>query len=675
MSSLIVSWACFWFYQEKFDLWNSQIIDRLVLFRPKIMPTPSQVIHPVVYVDANLYFSRSSHAKVIRNLSSMKVSALSIDFIFDNKVDHAEDRALINATADAAKVFLGLSFNLLSDSLAPAKTIFSQEKTKVMDTTKWQVVVDGSTKWFYVGAKPHIPFPELSMASKGLGFINATPDPDGILRRVPVLVRYQDAFYPSLPFRVVCDYLGVTPDQISIKAGVSITLKGIKKSDSYSSTEIVIPTDRHGNMILSDPSFETQSKHYSYKQVSQAPEQPSDMEKLKQELTGKIVVMSETVEKPFKIRSEVLLPLAAVHGTIIQKILSQSFLRLVPNAAMHLIELLILTIILSLSIRFNSLPLSMGTLFIAGVYAVIGVLFFFTGGLIFQFARSFFLLLCTLTFLLFGLGIEKALLFAETEKARRLAERELEIGREIQSGFFPTALPEATGWELKVYFQAARHVAGDFYDAFTLGQEKKIGIVVADVCDKGVGAALFMALFRSFIRVLSGQAVSENHLNADTNPMEILRKTFRSINNYISITHEKAGMFATLFYCIINPDTGDFYYINGGHEPPLIIGRSKIKARLNPTGPAVGLQPYLNHPVGNATLAKGDTLLVFTDGVVDAQNKDSQPFTKERLEKILWAPFNSADELIEKIMNQIDKHISGAEPFDDITIAVLHRKK
>ena len=122
-----------------------------------------------------------------------------------------------------------------------------------------------------------------------------------------------------------------------------------------------------------------------------------------------------------------------------------------------------------------------------------------------------------------------------------------------------------------------------------MGEEKKIGVVIADVCDKGVGAALFMALFRSLIRVLSGQAGENNHLDSGISlkhPEKLLKDTITAINDYISITHEDAGMFATVFYGILDPDSGSLYYINGGHEPPAVLNSGGIKTWLAPSGPA-----------------------------------------------------------------------------------------
>ena len=102
-------------------------------------------------------------------------------------------------------------------------------------------------------------------------------------------------------------------------------------------------------------------------------------------------------------------------------------------------------------------------------------------------------------------AIENTRLHAETEKAKELAERDLEIGRQIQSGFFPTTLPSPSGWEIVAYFKGARQVAGDFYDVFNLNNMQRIVIVIADVCDTGVGAALFMALIRSLLRAFAIQ--------------------------------------------------------------------------------------------------------------------------------------------------------------------------
>ena len=680
LGALIIAYVCCALFSEKLNALDSRIIDQLFVLRPKVKPAHPLYKNTVALVDANSYFSRPQHAQVIRNLAAMKVSAQLVDFIFEDMVGKEEDRPLINATQAAGNVFYGLTFKFLKNQFRGHNYFPDTEDKIYPGSPKWQVVIKEDTESFYFGADPRLTYPALSSAARGLGFLNLTPDPDGILRRLPLLVRYRGVFYPSLSFRTVCDYLGIVPENIIVKPGRSIVLKGVSSDKGSLTPDIIIPIDKSGSMILNDTGLSNDIDHFRYSEIFEASQNSAKLGQLTNALSGKIVVLSETVEKRYKIRAagnEKLLPSGVIHALVIQNILSGSFLNELSGPTGALIEIGIIVIILLMSVRFASPVLSLGTLCLAGGYIALAVFFFLYVGAIFQFARPLLIMLWALGFLLIGMGIEKALLFAKTERARKLAERELEIGREIQSGFFPTVLPKPEGWELSTYFQPARHVAGDFYDAFTLGKEKRVGLVIADVCDKGVGAALFMALFRSFIRVLSGSAHSDGHLeigNLDTKPEQILLRTIRSINNYISITHEQAGMFATIFYGILEPQTGELAFINGGHEPPIILGPGGIKTILKPTGPAVGLYPHLKFKTSSIIMEPQDTLLVYTDGVTDAQNKAGAAFTKNRLINLAENSFATAEDLITKIKTGVNEHISSENQFDDITIVALRRK-
>jgi serine phosphatase RsbU (regulator of sigma subunit) len=680
MGALILAYVCYGLFYDKLDALESRIIDHLFVLRTNVKPADPPYKDTVAHVDANSYFSRPQHGQVIHNLAAMKVSAQLVDFIFEDMVSKEEDRPLINATKAAGNVYFGLTFDSLKKRFGERNYLPETEDNINPVSPKWQVVLNGATESFYFGANPRLPYRTLASSAQGLGFLNLTPDPDGILRRLPLLVRYRGVLYPSLSFRTVCDYLGIAPKNIIVEPGRSITLKGVRSGKDSEPHDVLIPIDKSGHMILNDIGFGTDVKHFRYSEIFQASQNSAKRDQLTNELSGKIVVLSETLQKQYKTRvtgNEDSLSSGVIHALVIQNILSGSFLRKLSSPACIFIEIGILSIILLMSMRFSSPILSLGTLSLAGAYIALAVLFFFYVGAIFQFIRPLLMMLCALSFLLIGMGIENALLFAKTERARKIAERELEIGREIQSGFFPTVLPKLDGWELSTYFQTARHVSGDFYDVFTLGKEKRVGIVIADVCDKGVGAALFMALFRSFIRVLSGAAHSDGHLkisNPDTKPGRILQRTIRSINNYISITHEQAGMFATIFYGILEPQTGELSFINGGHDPPIIIGPGGIKTILKPTGPAVGLYPNLEFKTGSIIMEPQDTLLVYTDGVTDAQNKAGAAFTKNRLIDLAGNSFATAEDLITKIKTRVNEHISGENQFDDITIMALRRR-
>ena len=253
--------------------------------------------------------------------------------------------------------------------------------------------------------------------------------------------------------------------------------------------------------------------------------------------------------------------------------------------------------------------------------------------------------------------------------------RELEIGREIQRGFLPDRLPEAPGWDLAARFRPAREVAGDFYDAFWMpgpdaaaaGGAGRLALVVADVCDKGVGAALFMALFRSLIRSTAQAAPPGRDRRSALD-------TVRTVNDYIATTHGAAHMFATVFFGVLDPATGRLVYVNGGHEAPAVVGAGRVRTRLAPTGPAVGLLPGLDFHAAEVTLAPGEALVVFTDGATDAQRADGVFFTEERLLGLVSEPAASADAVLARIDAALAEHTGDAPAFDDVTLLAALRE-
>ncbi|MGD1909774.1 MAG: PP2C family protein-serine/threonine phosphatase [Rivularia sp. (in: cyanobacteria)] len=284
----------------------------------------------------------------------------------------------------------------------------------------------------------------------------------------------------------------------------------------------------------------------------------------------------------------------------------------------------------------------------------------------------------------------------EVENYSQALNSELEKGRQMQLNFLPPeetfkSFSEQFGWEIASFFKPARQVAGDFYDIFELSHDS-VGFVIADVCDKGVGAALFMALFRSLIRIFStqiqlrGQAslileenlpqsgwIGESPLTnlAHLNALQAVSLT----NEYVAKFHGELGMFATLFFGVLEPTTGLLTYINGGHEPLFIIsGDGKVKHHLESTAPAVGMLPSMNFPMCQIYLQPGEILIGYTDGVTEARDSNGKFFTDKRLISLLEQPINSAQLLLDKITTSIQEHTSNAEQFDDITILALRQK-
>ena len=274
----------------------------------------------------------------------------------------------------------------------------------------------------------------------------------------------------------------------------------------------------------------------------------------------------------------------------------------------------------------------------------------------------------------------------EIEAYSNALDEELEKGRQIQRDFLPQHIPQLPDWDISTYFAPAKQVSGDFYDVFSLPGDN-LGVVIADVADKGVGSALYMALIRSLIRVFSGHISLHGFNNfsinngvtssvaepcATTDQLNALTAV-KLTNDYVAHEHAKEGMFATLFFGAINPATGIMAYINAGHEPVVITGPGGIKQSLGPTGPAVGMMVDVKFEIRQVQIESGDTLVGYTDGVIDALAPNGDFFTRERLLSIVEQTSSSASALVERIKSSVSTHVRNAPPSDDITmLAVQH---
>jgi len=275
----------------------------------------------------------------------------------------------------------------------------------------------------------------------------------------------------------------------------------------------------------------------------------------------------------------------------------------------------------------------------------------------------------------------------KTETYSRTLDREFDKCRQIQQDFLPKQLPSLSGWHIEEFFFPATRVSGDFYDAFML-PGGYCGLVIGDVCDKGVGSALFMALYRSLIRIFSGQAqLSRSQVDRQSqtvggtpspsssrrySQVEAMR-TVSLTNDYIAQDNEMC-MFATIFFAVLNPKNGKLIYINGGHETVFVLDRSGIKKRLSPTGPAVGLIPQAKFEFKRVQLQPGEILFAYTDGVIDARSINEERFSRKRLISFLSQPVVTASELMERVGTNLFAHIGKAPQEDDITMLTLQRK-
>jgi sigma-B regulation protein RsbU (phosphoserine phosphatase) len=279
-------------------------------------------------------------------------------------------------------------------------------------------------------------------------------------------------------------------------------------------------------------------------------------------------------------------------------------------------------------------------------------------------------------------------LLLQRQEALLKFERDLQIGRQIQAGFLPERLPAPAGWEVAARFMPAREVAGDFYDAFMLDDDT-MAVVVADVCDKGVGAALFMALVRSLVRVYAQQrhavlsAEAATVQGAGPNASDIsgcgitgaaLRQALILANDYIGANHLSMNMFATMFAAAVNIRSGALEWVNAGHNAPIVLGADGTVSRLPSRSPAVGMMPGFQFTAKPGQMAPGDLLVIFSDGIPDARDPHGKFFTEAQLVSIVETMRGApAGDVAARVEERLIEHISTAAQFDDITLMAVRR--
>jgi sigma-B regulation protein RsbU (phosphoserine phosphatase) len=264
-----------------------------------------------------------------------------------------------------------------------------------------------------------------------------------------------------------------------------------------------------------------------------------------------------------------------------------------------------------------------------------------------------------------AIAVENDYLLREAAEQERI-KQELGVARRIQTSFLPEGCPDIPGWEVAAIWRSARQVGGDFYDFIPFPGEPeagkgKIGIVIADVADKGVPAALFMALSRTLVRTMA----MEGRPPATT----IARA------NDLIVADARSVLFVTLFYAVLQPNSGEITYVSAGHMPPLVVrSAGAATEELRAEGMALGVLAGVEFEQKTAHLNPGDALILYTDGVSDAENSSRERFEQKRLQKVVEDHRNrTAEEVVQAINSAVTTFAGDAAQFDDFTLVVARR--
>jgi phosphoserine phosphatase RsbU/P len=251
-----------------------------------------------------------------------------------------------------------------------------------------------------------------------------------------------------------------------------------------------------------------------------------------------------------------------------------------------------------------------------------------------------------------------------TDDQRRRLEKELELSQKVQKALLPQEIPDLPGLELAAFSQPARIVGGDYFDFFRFADDSS-GFVIADVMGKGIAASLLMASLQASLRILVTQ---------ETSPAEVVKRLNQLFVHNINLTK-----FVTLFLAQYNRDSNTLHFCNAGHNPALLFSKrtngkpeSTTIKWLHSTCPAIGLVEEFPCNSSELKLASGDRLLLYTDGVTEAQNASEEEFGVERLSDVASLnPGVSSIDLIAAVKRALREHTKGQPPEDDTTILAV----
>jgi serine phosphatase RsbU (regulator of sigma subunit) len=253
------------------------------------------------------------------------------------------------------------------------------------------------------------------------------------------------------------------------------------------------------------------------------------------------------------------------------------------------------------------------------------------------------------------------------QELNNIAQQQLSTAGEIQQCFLGSLRTSRERPDVSLFMRPAYNAGGDWYDAFDL--DGKTFLVIADVCDKGVGAALFMSVFRSLIRYSAESLCA--HESQGTEPLD---KVISSVNDYMSTEHGDTSMFATVFLACVNNKSKRLDYILAGHEEPILLRSDGTVYHFEISGPAIGLFPFAHYSMGSTDFDTGSILVGYTDGVIDARDTEDLSYGHQRLMDLILKlkaadPELKACTITDQLVQELDRHMGDADQFDDITIA------
>lgn len=564
-------------------------------------------------------FDRSYHALLVKALSESGAKAILFDIFFSEPEEH--DVELEDAMRASGNIYLPYVFDI--------------------DMTKKDRILYGRG----YTAKT---LENLRLLTKGEGHINIIPDIDGKFRRIPLYVRYGNAFHPYLSFKMTLDYLNISEKDVKMLPGKFLLLGSYAK----------VPLDDNSNMIINfSDRWGKAYKHYSYVDVLQSYLADVSGQKPLLDLgvfKDKVCIVGLTAAGTVDLHPnplESLYPGVGIHAEVFNSILNKRFITRVSRE-LNLAFLVVLAVLISFSI-LKTKPIKGLSILASAIFVLVitGVVLFNSSGI----WLDLFVPIAAMILLYLFLTLYRYV----TEWRKRLVlENELEIAKKIQESFLPKRVPDIEGMDMAASMFTARQVGGDLYD-FVQFSPERIGVMIGDVSGKGIPASLFMAMVtREFKFFATPQA----------EPQEVLYNL-----NSLLVKESSSNLFVTVFYLIFDMKAMSVTYSNGGHLPVAYLSHEAAKVEYLDVaeGTPLGLMDgqYAGRTV---TFKKGDTFVLYTDGITEAMKPNLEMYGKERLASVIESHKGiSSKALLQIIEKDVRRFEPKARQHDDMTSIVI----
>lgn len=494
----------------------------------------------------------------------------------------------------------------------------------------------------------------LEQSAAGIGALNWFPDHDQILRRIPLVIGVAGELYPSLVSESLRVFAGAKT--ILVRTAGEGGFTGNKGITAIGLGGVVIPTDGDGQLWL-------HFSHHDPKRTISAADVLHDKVP-PNSLEGRIAIIGTSAPGLLDLRATPLDPVISgveINAQAIEQLIDgTSLVRPDYAKGLEIVLTMASTLLLAAMVYVWGARIAAIVGFVTVCAFALASLWTFSHGLLLD---AVFPIMTSSAAYIVGTGY---LYFeAESERNRgrealqRIA-REMEAAAQIQRTFLPKEIPAglfATKFDIFAVMKPAKTVGGDFYDYFLVG-DKKLGIVVGDVSGKGVPAALFMSVSRTVLRTIAFEGEE---------PGAVLTKV-----NAILSRDNTEGMFVTIFYALLDLETGILTFSSGGHDDALLLQGSKDWEQLHYMGPAIALFDFADYPTATRQLAPGDTVVLLTDGITEAFNIDGRVFGQERLAKWMnQRTFSTSIDLVRSLTDEITRFSEGTEQSDDITCVAM----